>query len=113
MEDDLEDIKRKKLEQLKERFSEPATPEIEFPERPIVVTDGSFSGVIMQYPLVIVDCWAEWCGPCKMIAPVLDELARDYSGKVVFGKLNVDENMQIARSFEITAIPMLDRKSVV
>lgn len=107
MDDDLEDIKRKKLEELKERFAEPAKPEIKFPERPIVVTDGSLRGAVMQYPLLIVDCWAEWCGPCRMIAPVLDELAKDYAGKVVFGKLNVDENMQTARAFEITAIPML------
>lgn len=56
---------------------------------------------------VLVDFWAEWCGPCKMIAPVLDELAAEYEGKVRIAKVNIDENQNLAAQFRVTAIPTL------
>jgi thioredoxin 1 len=56
---------------------------------------------------VLVDFWAEWCGPCKMIAPVLDELADEYQGKVKIGKVNVDEHQDLAAQFRVSAIPTL------
>src|ERR1700690_1802961 len=56
---------------------------------------------------VLVDFWAEWCGPCKMIAPVLDELAEEYSGRVNIGKVNVDENQNLAAQYGVRAIPTL------
>lgn len=76
-------------------------------DRPLIMDDASFVETVRKYPLIIVDCWAAWCGPCKMIAPIIEELAKEYAGKVVFGKLNVDENPKIASEFGIMAIPTL------
>jgi thioredoxin 1 len=76
-------------------------------DRPLKITDGTFVEAVKKYPLLVVDCWAPWCGPCKMIAPVLEEMAKEYAGRVVFGKLNVDENPRIAAEYAIMAIPTL------
>ncbi len=56
---------------------------------------------------LVVDCWAPWCGPCRMMSPVIDELATDLKGKITFGKLNTDENQDIAARFQVQAIPTL------
>ena len=56
---------------------------------------------------VLVDFWAEWCGPCKMIAPVLDQIAADHPEKLKIGKINIDENLELARRFEVMSIPTL------
>ena len=74
---------------------------------PVVLDDAHFAETVQKYPLMLVDCWAEWCGPCRMVAPVIDELARDYNGRLVVGKLNVDDNPQTANQFGIMSIPTL------
>ena len=79
----------------------------EYPSSPLKVTDDDFDEVIQRFPLVVVDCWAPWCGPCQMVGPVIAELAKDYQGKVVFGKLNVDENQGKAMKYRIMSIPAL------
>lgn len=89
---------------MRELMEKMATPKI---DKPIVVSDRNFDQTAKTYPLVVVDCWAAWCAPCRAIAPVVEQLARDYSGKVVFGKLNVDENPETAQKFSIMAIPTL------
>ncbi|MHB1488422.1 MAG: thioredoxin [Acidimicrobiales bacterium] len=72
------------------------------------LTDTSFDEEIKSADLpILVDFWAEWCGPCKMIAPILDEIASEHTGKLTIGKLNVDENLEIARRFEVMSIPTL------
>ena len=72
------------------------------------VTDETFENEVLQSgEPVLVDFWAEWCGPCKTIAPVLEEIAGDSGGKLRIGKLNVDENLEIARRFEVMSIPTL------
>lgn len=72
------------------------------------VTDGSFEDEVLKSDTpVLVDYWAEWCGPCKMIAPVLDEIAKDYSGKLKICKLNIDENAETAPKYGVRGIPTL------
>jgi len=99
--DELEQIREKKLRELVGRMS---TPSI---DKPIVISDRNFEQTVKNYPLIVVDCWAAWCAPCRAIAPVVEELAKEYSGKVVFGKLNVDDNPETAEKFGIRAIPTL------
>ena len=77
------------------------------PDTPVTVEDSTFDQLVGKYNLMVLDCWAPWCGPCLMVAPIVDELARNYAGKVVFGKLNVDENPQTAGRFSIMSIPTL------
>ncbi len=72
------------------------------------VTDASFEQDVLQAQTpVLVDYWAEWCGPCKSIAPILDEVAKDYAGKLVVTKLNIDENAETPAKYGIRGIPTL------
>ena len=75
--------------------------------KPITVTDATFKEVIQNHPLVVVDCWAPWCAPCHMVAPIIEEMARDYAGRILFGKLNVDENREVTMQYQIMSIPTL------
>ncbi len=71
-------------------------------------SDASFDNDVLKSNVpVLVDYWAEWCGPCKMIAPTLDEIAKDYQGKLKIAKVNVDENPQVTQKFGIRSIPTL------
>ena len=76
--------------------------------RPVIVTDATFAAEVERWPLpVVVDLWAPWCGPCRMIAPRIDQLASEMAGRVRFAKLNVDENPRTASRFEARSIPTL------
>jgi thioredoxin 1 len=77
-------------------------------EKVQTLTDGNFDqSVIKAAQPVLVDFWAEWCGPCRRLAPTVDELATDYDGRVVVGKLNVDDNPNVASRYSIRGIPTL------
>jgi thioredoxin len=74
---------------------------------PITLTDSNFNEMVNNYPLLVVDFWAPWCGPCRMVSPIIEQLATELAGKVVFGKLNVDENPRVASTFGIQSIPTI------
>ncbi len=78
-----------------------------WPTIPVALTDADFENFVAKYPVVVIDCWAPWCGPCRMVAPVVDELAKEMTGSVAFGKLNTDENASVPNKYRISAIPTL------
>jgi len=78
------------------------------PAEPINVTDAAFEKVVLQSPIpVIVDFWAPWCGPCKMVAPTLEKLAKEYEGKLLVAKVNTDENPEWMMKYGIQGIPTM------
>ncbi|MEA2081312.1 MAG: thioredoxin [Elusimicrobiota bacterium] len=77
------------------------------PGYPVVLTDGNFDKAVKKYPFIVIDCWAEWCGPCRMVHPIVESLAKKRKGEIVFGKLNVDENRMISGRYGIMSIPTL------
>jgi len=104
-----EELERIKLRKLKELMgsggSEGSSSEAS--SSPMTLTDENFDEVISRHRLVLVDFWAPWCAPCRMIAPIVEELSKEFAGKIVFGKLNTDENPQTAMKYMISAIPTL------
>ena len=104
---EIERIKEKKLVELMQRARVQLENAARNEGRPIILTDSSFSSEISKYPLMVVDFWAAWCGPCRTVAPIIEQLAKEYAGRVAFGKLNVDENPLTSGEFEVQSIPTL------
>jgi thioredoxin 1 len=106
--DELEIIKKKKLERLKKQYmNRGKTMENKWPDTPIHLIDADIDENIRKFPTIVIDCWAPWCGPCRMIGPIIEEMAKDMQGKIVFGKLNVDENPQTSMKYGIMSIPTM------
>jgi thioredoxin 1 len=103
--DELEAIKHKKLAELQKEAATKAM--MSSITEPIVLTDSNFASEVTRYPIMLVDFWAPWCGPCRIVSPIIEQLSREYSGRVAFGKVNVDENQRIAALFGIQSIPTL------
>jgi thioredoxin 1 len=98
-------IMKRKKEILEEKLR--SMNEIKKINKPVNLTDSNFDTEKSKYSLLVVDFWAAWCGPCKMISPIIEQLAEQYAGKIVFGKVNVDENPHISQRFGIQSIPTL------
>lgn len=98
--DELEEIRARKLEALQRSLRAPEAD-------PVTVTDATFQSVIDATPLVLIDFWAAWCGPCRVVAPHVEAVAREHAGRLTVGKVNVDENPDTARRFGVTSIPTL------
>ncbi|NLK25761.1 MAG: thioredoxin [Euryarchaeota archaeon] len=73
----------------------------------IIITQDELDEVRSNNPKLVVDCWADWCGPCRLLTPILEKLAQDYAGRITFAKMNVDENQEAAQRFRIMAIPTI------
>ncbi len=101
---EIEKIKQKMLQRMMSASKEEKK---EMPKKPIKITDENFDEVISKYDVVVVDFYADWCGPCRMLAPVIEELAKEMKGKVVFAKLNTDENPKTAMKYRVMSIPTL------
>ncbi len=85
-----------------------ALPAVQTFSHPVVVTDQTFQPEVLGYPgPVLLDCWAPWCGPCHIMAPILNQLARDYGGQVKIAKLNVDQNPITASRYHVMSVPTL------
>ena len=103
---ELERIREEKLKRMRESMSEEQGSG-DWPSGPVEVTDSSFDDFVNKYEVSVIDCWAPWCGPCKMIAPIVEELAQEYKGQIAFGKLNTDENQAISMRYHVMSIPTL------
>lgn len=103
--EEISAIMKRKKEILEEKLR--SMNEIKEIKKPINLTDSNFDIEKSKYSLLVVDFWAAWCGPCKMISPIIEQLAEQYAGKIVFGKVNVDENPHISQRFGIQSIPTL------
>jgi len=97
--EELKRIREKKLAEFKARK--------EMGNEPVHVTDADFEETVKKHSLALIDFWASWCGPCLALTPVIEELSKDYAGRVLIGKLNVDENPKTAECFQVFSIPTL------
>ena len=97
---ELEQIKRKKLLRMLRETGKKMS-------EPLQLNDSNFEETVKKYGLMVVDFWAPWCGPCLVVSPMIEELAKEYAGKVAFGKVNVDENSTTASKFGILSIPTI------
>jgi thioredoxin 1 len=109
--EELNKIMQRKMEQYQEKMNDKQTNynlNKELHQNiPIILTDYNFTEAVNKYQFLIVDFWAAWCGPCKMISPIIEQLSGELTGKVVFGKLNVDENPNVSNAFGIQSIPTI------
>ncbi|MDH7510450.1 MAG: thioredoxin [Methanolinea sp.] len=105
--DELQRIREKKLRELEARLLEQRGKGQPQPARVLTVDESRFSTLLSGHPRLVIDFWAEWCGPCRMVAPVIGELAMEMAGRVAFGKCNTDQNPRLAARFGISAIPTI------
>lgn len=107
MPDEVEEIRRRKMSEMMQRAEASRSGDNGWPDVPVAVTDADFDEFVRKYPKVVVDCWAPWCGPCRMLSPTIDAIAKEMKGKVAFAKVNTDENFGVASKFKVMSIPTL------
>lgn len=103
--DEISALMNRKMKDLQRKFN--TLIELKKINKPIILSDSNFDIEKSKYPLLLVDFWASWCGPCKIVLPIIEQLAQEYTGKVVFAKINVDENPILSKKFGIQSIPTM------
>ena len=101
MDDELRRIREKRLREWQDKLKKPAGDRV-FP-----ISQDMFPALLRDNARLVVDFWAEWCGPCRQVSPVIDELAKEFAGSISFVKCNTDENPQLAQRLGISAIPTI------
>lgn len=101
MDDEISRIREKRIQELKAKMKHTVNADVQN------VDEMHFQEFIKTHTFVVLDFWAEWCAPCRRVAVVIEELSKEFSGKVTFGKCNTDDNRKLAMQFNITAIPSI------
>ena len=102
-ENDLDQIRLRKIQAMLDQTKNSGQAN----NQPMTVTDDTFHKAVQTHDLLVVDFWAPWCGPCRMVGPIIEALSAEYAGKAAFGKMNVDENQMVPSSFGIMSIPTI------
>ena len=105
--EEVQRINAKKFEEMLKQKAQPTMSKEAPAGRPVDLSDANFDEVVKEHPLVVVDFWAPWCGPCRVVSPVLEQLASEMSGEATFAKVNVDENPMISQQYGIQGIPTI------
>ncbi len=101
MDEELENIRKKYISSVLKENNKKEEMKME----PVVLTDSTFDAEVKKDHILIVDFWATWCAPCRFLTPVIEELAKEYAGRISFGKVDVDENPNVSAKFDIRSIP--------
>ncbi len=104
MASEIEEIRQRKMAEMMKGSRNTSNG---WPEEPVELTDLSFDDFVKKYSKVVVDCWAPWCGPCRMLSPTIDAIAKDMKGEVAFGKVNTDDSFAVSSKYRIMSIPTL------
>lgn len=107
MSSEIEEIRQKKMAEMMQNALSGKSGGSGWPEAAVPLNDSDFDEFIKKYPKVVIDCWAPWCGPCRMLSPTIESLAKDHKGKVAYGKLNTDDSFGTAGKYKIMSIPTL------
>jgi len=101
MDEEIQRIREKRIQEMTGKMNQAGKGGVQN------VDEMHFQQFIATHPFVVVDFWAEWCGPCRRISPIMDELSQEFAGRVTFGKCNTDDNRRLAMQFNIDAIPAM------
>ena len=105
--DEIEKIRMKQMEDIMKSIKGEKQGVAGSAGVPIELSDRNFASELMKQNIIVVDFWAPWCGPCQMVQPIMEQLAREYAGRVTFGRLNVDDNQSTSAMFRVRSIPTI------